>query len=58
MAEEFHKKLGIPIVIGIDSDYEIRDDAAADFSKEFYNYLLQGYSPKRAFKIAQYLIMT
>lgn len=56
MADYIQETLRIPVVISINSTQEILDTAASDFSKEFYNYLIQGYTPKQAFEVSQYII--
>ncbi|TNV87968.1 hypothetical protein FGO68_gene6478 [Halteria grandinella] len=52
VAEYFQEKLHVPVVIAINNQDAIADDAAIEFSRQFYSYLILGYTPKEAHRIA------
>ncbi|TNV87651.1 hypothetical protein FGO68_gene686 [Halteria grandinella] len=52
------KKYGAPVVIAINKDSTIKDEACLKFSQSFYNKLLNGGTPKEAFNAGITMITT
>jgi hypothetical protein len=47
---QIFKKVGIPVVIAVNCLTPILDDVCRKFSRHFYEHLVQGSSPKNAFR--------
>jgi hypothetical protein len=53
VGEIIKEKLPNAIVIAISKATPVLDKSATMFAEEFYDLILQGYSPLRAFKLAK-----
>ena len=49
---EIFLEVGVPIAVCVQSNETIDDEACRLFSKEFYQYLVKGFSIKESFKHA------
>jgi hypothetical protein len=49
---QLFKRLGVPIVIGVNQLTMIGDDVAQLFARTFYEQLLRGKTPKQAYDAA------
>jgi hypothetical protein len=49
MIGQIFKRVGVPVVIAVNSLTPILDDVCRKFSRHFYEHLIQGNTPKEAF---------
>jgi len=49
---QFFERCGVPHVVGMRYEYQSKDPPILEFKKQFYTYLLSGYSVKQAFENA------
>lgn len=50
MIGQIFKRVGVPVVIAVNQLTPILDDVCRKFSRHFYEHLVQGNTPKQAFK--------
>jgi hypothetical protein len=53
MIGQLFKRVGVPVVIAVNSHTAILDEVCRKFARHFYEHLINGNSPKLAFKAGQ-----